>query len=187
MLLCRNRCRRLPALHIELILHQSPLEPSLSSCSISYCSCLCVSGPLPTPSPWTGSNPRPGTAGGPGPDGALQSGCAGKDCTASLPQWWKDSENSGSLSKPRLNRTHLSLGLFGGLGNKRFLSTSAASVHPWAYQTWSHQRHHSQLSEGTILSLHKANLNSWWMFWWMPVVVYECPTSKHGSRMTADV
>lgn len=61
--------------------------------TISYCRCPCVSEALPAPWTWTGSSPRPGTVGGPKPDGALQNGCAGKDCTASLPQWWKDSEN----------------------------------------------------------------------------------------------
>lgn len=73
------------------LVFSSHLFPAFAT--ISYCSCPCVSEALPAPWTWTGSSPRPGTAGGPEPDGALQNGCAGKDCTASLPRWWKDSEN----------------------------------------------------------------------------------------------
>lgn len=156
--LCRNRWRSFPALHIELILHHSPLELSLSSCTISYCSCLCVSGPLPTPSPWTGSNPRPGTAGGPGPDGALQSGCAGKDCTASLPQWWKDSENRPTVkTTARLKiKMHTS---FTGLVWRVWVTNDSCQLLqclciPALISASSQQCHHSQLSEETILSLH---------------------------------
>lgn len=68
--------------------HLFPAFPTFSDCS-----CPCVSEALPAPWTWTGSSPRPETAGGREPDEALRNGCAGKDCTASLPRWWKDSEN----------------------------------------------------------------------------------------------
>lgn len=80
------------------LLFSSHLFPVFAT--ISYCRCPCVSEALPAPWTWTGSSPRPGTAGGPEPDGALQNGCAGRDCTVSLPQWWKDSKN-----RPRVRIT----------------------------------------------------------------------------------
>lgn len=102
--------------------HLFPAFPTISDCS-----CPCVSEALPAPWTWTGSSPRPETAGGPEPNGALQNGCAGKDCTASLPQWWKDSENRPRVknhsSATKRSRLHLSLDLFGVLGNKWFLSS----------------------------------------------------------------
>lgn len=89
----RNRLSLAYSTSAVLLLQINTLVPSFRvSFIISCCRGLCVFAAPPGPGPWTGSSLRPGTAGGPGPDGARQSGCAGTDCTAALPRWWRDSE-----------------------------------------------------------------------------------------------
>lgn len=68
--------------------------PFLAWATISGWRCPCASVALPGPWPWTGSSPRPETAASPELGGALPYGCAGKDCTASLRRWWKDSKKN---------------------------------------------------------------------------------------------
>lgn len=92
------------------LVFSSHLFPAFAT--TSCCRCLCVSEALPALWTWTGSSPRPGTAGGPEPDGALQNGCAGKDCTASPPQWWTDSENTPGESESQLGFKNTRAGTF---------------------------------------------------------------------------
>lgn len=116
--------------------------------TISYCRRPCVSEALPAPWTWTGSSPHPGTAGGPEPDATLQIGCAEKDCTASLPRWWKDSEN-----RPRVTitaRLKIHVHILHWTCSEFWVTNDC----PCTDQTLSHQHHQSCLSEETVLSLH---------------------------------